>query len=119
MERRQAKRVRRVLTPEEQARITEVRRLVELDKEEILSEGRRHKADFDATHAPLDSALRLLKEERVRQGLSLADVQQRTGIEPPNLSKLENESEANPTITTLSRYAAALGKKLVVVMEDR
>jgi len=48
-----------------------------------------------------------LKAERQRQGLSLADLKQRTGIERSTLSRLENNEDANSTVTTLSRYADA------------
>ena len=68
--------------------------------------------------ARLEDALALLKAERLRQELSLSDIQQRTGIERPNLSRLENEVEANPTIATLVRYAEALGKRLLIVLDD-
>ena len=60
----------------------------------------------------------MLKAERLRQGLSLSDVEARTGIERPNLSRLENEAKANPTVSTLTRYAEALGKKLLIVLAD-
>jgi transcriptional regulator with XRE-family HTH domain len=66
----------------------------------------------------LKDALALLKAERLRQQLSLSDLQERTGIERSNLSRLENEAEVNPTIGTLMRYAEALGKQLLVVIDD-
>lgn len=34
------------------------------------------------------------------------------------LSKLETGQRANPTVATLSRYAAAVGKRLVVLLAD-
>lgn len=119
MERREAKRVRREFTPEEKQRVEEARRLVATEKDEILAKARKYKAEYDASHAPLSDALGMLKAERIRQGLSLADLQERTGIERSNLSKLESEADLNPTVATLSRYAEALGKKLVVALEDR
>ena len=66
----------------------------------------------------LKAAMQLLQAERIRQGLSLSDIQRKTGIEPPNLSRLENDNSANPTIATLTRYAEALGKKLEIVLTD-
>jgi len=59
-----------------------------------------------------------LKAERQRQGLSLADLKERTGIERSTLSRLENNEDANPTITTLSRYADAVRKQLLMVLAD-
>jgi transcriptional regulator with XRE-family HTH domain len=45
-------------------------------------------------------------------------LQQRSGIDPPALSRLENETDANPTVATLNRYADALGRQLVVALVD-
>lgn len=56
--------------------------------------------------------------ERQRQGRSLADLKERTGIERSTLSRLENNEDTNPTITTLSRYADAAGKQLLMVLAD-
>lgn len=116
--RRTAKHVRRELTSEERARVTVARAEVEQDKAEFLRKAKQYKQEVDAARATLQEALRMLKEERINQGLSLADIQERTGIERPNLSKLENEAEANPTIATLMRYAEALGKRLLIVLAD-
>ncbi len=57
----------------------------------------------------------VLKAERMKKGLSLADMKDRTGIERSTLSGLEksgleNSGEANPTLNTLVRYADAVGK---------
>ena len=98
--------------------MTEARRLVQQDETEIRSLAKKYKQEYDTERATLQEAVQLLKAERVRQGLSLADVQERTGIERPNLSRLENDAEANPTVATLSRYAEALGKKLVIALSD-
>ena len=54
-----------------------------------------------------------LKAERERQGLSLSDVSERSGLDPAAISRLENGKQANPTIDTILRYADALGKELV------
>ena len=53
---------------------------------------------------------------RLRQeaGLSLADMERRTGMDRAALSRLENAVNDNPSIQTLGRYADALGKRLVV-----
>jgi transcriptional regulator with XRE-family HTH domain len=54
-----------------------------------------------------------LKQERLRAGLSLADVSKRSGIDSAALSRLENGQQPNPTLDTLYRYAAAVGKQIV------
>lgn len=118
MSRREARHSRRALTPEERARVTEARRLVALDEAEIKQQLGQYKREYEAAQAALHDALKLLKEERLRMGLSLADIEERTGIGRPNLSRLENEAESNPTISTLTRYAEALGKRLLIVLAD-
>jgi transcriptional regulator with XRE-family HTH domain len=63
--------------------------------------------------------MQLLHDERARQGLSLADMQARTGIARSALSRLETDSDANPTLTTVTRYAEALGKDVRILLADR
>jgi DNA-binding phage protein len=118
MPRREARHSRRPLTAEERARVEEARRLVALDEAELKQQGRQYKREYESAQAALHEALKLLKAERLKMGLSLSDVEQRTGIGRPNLSRLENEAEANPTIGTLTRYAEALGKRLLIVLAD-
>jgi DNA-binding phage protein len=118
MSQRQIKHTHRQLTPKEQARVAEARRLVASDEPEILRKAQEYKHAYDSARATLQDALKLLKAEREKMGLSLADIAERTGIERPNLSRLENEPEANPTVATLSRYADALGKRLMIVLSD-
>ena len=118
MTRRQAKHVRRKLTDRERARVEEARRQVRGEEAEIRRKAKQYKQEHDAARAALREAIQLLKEERIRQGLSLTDIQQRTGIEPSNLSRLENDSTSNPTIATLIRYAEALGKRLEIILAD-
>ncbi len=116
---RNAKRVTIVLSEAEQTRLRELRELIAAEKDEIIAEGRRHKAAHDAAAAPLREVLRLLHDERTRQGLSLAAIQARTGIARSALSRLETDPEANPTLTTVTRYAEALGKHLQILLADR
>jgi ribosome-binding protein aMBF1 (putative translation factor) len=59
-----------------------------------------------------------LRREREARGLSLADVAERSGIDKAALSRLENGQQLNPTINTLNRYACALGKRLVLSLEE-
>ncbi|HVC95265.1 MAG TPA: helix-turn-helix transcriptional regulator [Pirellulales bacterium] len=54
--------------------------------------------------------LRLLREER---GLSLADVEEQTGMTRANLCRLENEGR-NIQLRTLERYARALGCRIEI-----
>jgi predicted transcriptional regulator len=114
MGKRQARRLRRELTPEEQGRWQKAQQEADGEKEEILTEGRRVKAVRNRVQVVVRDAFRLLKAERQALGLSLSDVEKKAGIGRAALSRLENETEPNPTVVTLTRYAEALGKQLVV-----
>jgi len=57
----------------------------------------------------LNSTLSEIRSERERLGLSLADVEAKSGLRRSALSRLENDSQANPTLLTIERYAAAVG----------
>lgn len=116
--RKSAKHVRRALTPDERTRVATARVEAEQDKADILRRSKQYKREADAERATLREAMQILKAERIHRGLSLADIQSLTGIEPPNLSRLESEPDANPTIATLIRYAEALDKRLMIVLAD-
>lgn len=68
--------------------------------------------------SPARVALAKLKVARMREGLSLADVSEKTGIERGNISKLENNVD-NIEINTLVRLADALGYDVVVDFRKR
>ena len=104
----------RELTPEEKQRWSQAVKETESEKKEILAKGRRVKAARDRVNVAVREAMQALKRERQAQGLSLSDVEKRTGIGRAALSRLENETELNPTVVTLTRYAEALGKEVVV-----
>jgi predicted transcriptional regulator len=63
-------------------------------------------------------ALQALKRERERCGLSIGEVAQRSGLDRAVVSRLENGKQDNPTVTTLLRYAAAVGKRFLWSYED-
>jgi DNA-binding Xre family transcriptional regulator len=62
--------------------------------------------------------VRLLREARETAGVSLAELEQRTGIRKSVLSRLENSKAPNPTLATLQRYCEALGKRVVFSIDD-
>ena len=66
----------------------------------------------------LYEAVSALKGLREQLGLSLADVSKRSGLDRAFVSRLENGHQLNPTIDTLYRYAAALGKKPQIGFTD-
>lgn len=62
--------------------------------------------------------VRQLRETRETAGVSLAELEQRTGIRKSVLSRLENSKAPNPTLATLQRYCEALGKRVSFSIED-
>jgi len=63
-------------------------------------------------------AMHELKTDRERQGLTLADVENRSGIDKAAISLLENGLQGNPTLEMLLRYTEALGKQFTWAVED-
>ena len=52
------------------------------------------------------------KSVREGQGLTLAEVAERMGIDAPALSGLESGKTLNPTLATLHKWAESLGQRL-------
>ncbi len=85
--------------------------------EEVPDLVRRH----EERTAALDNVQELVKQlkaAREAEGLSLADMTERTGMDRSALSRLETGQRTNPTVETLVRYAEAVGKHLVVALSD-
>lgn len=61
----------------------------------------------------LIEAVAALKQAREAAGLSLTDVAERCGIDRAALSRIESGQHRNPTVSTLQRYARALGLRWV------
>jgi DNA-binding XRE family transcriptional regulator len=104
----------RRLTPEEAAKYRKVRRRVDEELPELLA---RHESRMAALD-DLQEVLRQLKAAREAQGLSRADLTKSIGMDRSALSKLETGQRPNPTVETLVRYAAAVGKRSVVSVVD-
>jgi DNA-binding XRE family transcriptional regulator len=66
----------------------------------------------------IQKTLRALKRNREQSGASVADVADRSGLNRAVVSRLENGKQDNPTVATLMRYAAAIGKRLLWSFED-
>lgn len=114
MPQRKIRSINKVLTEEERVPHRAIREQIEQEKPKLIARGRRAKA----RHARLKETVAALKMTREALGLSLADIKASTGIEKSNLSRLENDPHANPTIDTLCRYAEAVGKELVITLVD-
>ena len=85
--------------------------------EELIASGAAARLGLNVVHFPAEELLRHLKASREAAGLTLADVSARCGIDQPALSRLENGHTQNPTLDTLWRYAAAVGRRLVLSAE--
>lgn len=114
--RRMGKRVYREPTAEQAEKYRRIRELIASEIPEIRAEAR---AIRQGRQANLKEAIRLLKAERELRGLSLADIGDRTGLSKSAISKLENSEDANPTVSTLTKYADALGMTLKIVLTDK
>jgi DNA-binding Xre family transcriptional regulator len=112
------KRVYRKATSEERARHTAIRQQIKDELPEIKNRAKQRLSLLKKEGTPLRQILGALRAERQRQGLSLADINERTGIDRAALSRLENNEEANPTLATLERYAEAIGKQVVVILSE-
>jgi DNA-binding phage protein len=119
MQKRKAKRVYRELSPAETEKLRRARQETDEDRAEIEEKARRAKAEHDRVLCEIREAVEALRCERTSQGLSLQDIKERSGFSRSSLCRLENDIEPNPTISTLMRYADALGKRLVITLEER
>ena len=102
-------------TPEDRARHDAIREQFrdEPSLSELVASGEIDRATFEsvarlqAAGPPcvdsdtLNAIGDALRRERERTGLTLAEVTQRSGIDAPALSRLENGQNPNPTLATL------------------
>lgn len=65
------------------------------------------------------SLIRRLRESREAAGVSLGELEERTGIRKSVLSRLENSKAPNPTLATLQRYCEAIGKQLCFSIDEK
>lgn len=85
--------------------------------EELIASGEATRLGLNVLWFPARELLHELKQAREAAGLTLADVSARCDIDQPALSRLENGHNRNPTLDTLWRYAAAVGRRLVLSTE--
>jgi hypothetical protein len=85
--------------------------------EELIASGEGANFDLCGEYRQLRPFLEELKHAREAAGLTLAEVSARCGIDQPALSRLENGHNPNPTLDTLWRYAAGVGRRLVLTTE--
>ncbi len=105
-------------TAEERARERRLREKLQREKPSLQDLVRSGECDPAAVmtmgmYFDVQKALQALKRERQRRGLSIGDVAQRSGLDRAVVSRLENGKRDNPTVATLMRYAAAIGKRFL------
>jgi DNA-binding XRE family transcriptional regulator len=107
-------------TPEQREQLREIARRTQAERPteaEMDASGKYHGPMPFGVFQDLLLAMIELKKAREALGLSLADVSARTGIDRGSISKMEN-GLANPTFETIGRYAAGLGKRVGIILED-
>ncbi len=108
-------------TPEEAARLRADRERYQRERptpQQLLAEGGHKEFVKLGELLLLHQAVAWLKQERERQNLTLAEMSKRTGIDQAALSRLETGKNSNPTLDTLYRVAAALGKTICCTFQD-
>ncbi len=102
-------------TPEEQRRLDEIRERFQRERpglDDLLASGDVTDVVSHGEYLDLRAMLAELKQHRQHQGLSLADVADRSGMDRSAVSRLENGVYVNPTVDTLYRYAEAIGAEI-------
>jgi DNA-binding XRE family transcriptional regulator len=107
-------------TPEDQARIDAIRERFQRERpslDELVASGEFEPPISQGEYWDMIELLVSLKAERERTGLDRETVATRIGIDVESLSRLETGKD-DPTMDLLRRYAAALGKKIVLTLTD-
>src|SRR6266567_8620529 len=111
----------RMQTPEQAAAEKAIRQRYQTEKpslQSLLDSGDIQQVFSMGEYWELRKTFAALKALREQQGLSISDMAERTGMDRAMISRLENGQLDNPTIATVSRYAKALGKRVVVSLVD-
>lgn len=108
--------IRREPTPEQKKRMKEL--IAQESTPEAMAANRAQAAAMRAVkkQSLARQTLDLLLAEKERQAVSLATLEERCGITRGNLSKLWNDPDANATLATIERIAAAMGVKVCVTL---
>lgn len=111
----------RVQTPEQEAAEQAIRERFQQERPTLqdLVDGGDVAALFTmGEYWELRKTFAALRAVREQQGLSISDMAERTGMDRAMISRLENGQVDNPTVATMTRYAKALGKRVVVSLVD-
>ena len=111
----------RVQTPEQEAEERALRERFQAEKpslQDLVESGDVTQVFTMGEYWELRKTFAALKALREQQGLSITDLAERTGFDRAMISRLETGQVDNPTVATMTRYARALGKKVVVTLVE-
>jgi DNA-binding Xre family transcriptional regulator len=91
---------------------------VEAEKEDITRKAHQAFAEQKAFETEIVKAACLLAAAREQRGISLSKLAELTGMTRQALSRIERGENRNPTFSTLQRIAAALGKQVIIKLQD-
>lgn len=107
-------------SPEEQGRIDALRERFQQERpslNDLVASGEFEPPISQGEYFDMLEMLVSLRETRELSGLARETVASRMGIEPDSLARMETGKE-EPTMDILRRYAAALGKQIVLSLAD-
>lgn len=96
----------------------ELGELIDAEKDEIIAEGRRHKAIHDDSVRCIREAVGLLKNARLSQQLDVEQLCKQSGLDENTVMQLETDPEPHTPISTLVRYARCLGKRIEITIRN-
>ena len=108
-------------TEEEKARIRAIRERFQRDRpspEALVASGEYDPSVPAALYFEVQALVKALREVREAAGLSIAAVAQRAGIDEAGLKDLESGRYAGSALNLLTRYAAAVGKRISLTVTD-
>jgi ribosome-binding protein aMBF1 (putative translation factor) len=111
----------RMQTPEQEAAEQAIRKRFQQEKptlQALVNRGDIRQVFTMGEYWELRKTFAALKALREQEGLSISDLAERTGFDRAMISRLENGQMDNPTVATVTRYAKALGKRVVVSLVD-
>jgi ribosome-binding protein aMBF1 (putative translation factor) len=97
-------------SPAERERLAAAAREADAERDDILDEGR-------AVHERLVAVGAMMREAREAEGLTMAEMATRSGIEKAALARME-DGRQDITLDTLDRCSAALGRALSIRMVE-
>jgi len=111
----------RVQTAEQAAEEKAIRERYQTEKpslQTLLNSGDIQQILSMGEYWELRKAFATLKALREQQGLSIPDLASRAGLDQTSISRLEEGHVDNLTIATMTGYAKALGKRVLVKLAD-